>query len=64
MNKSDSERILVMLSHLGYEATDDEKEADLLIINTCNIRQLSADKAYSQLGYWKKLKKEMIFKSS
>jgi len=57
MNKSDSERILGMLSNLGYEATDNEKEADLLIINTCNIRQLSADKAYSQLGFWKKLKK-------
>lgn len=57
MNKSDSERMLGMLSNLGYEATDNEKEADLLIINTCNIRQLSADKAYSQLGFWNKLKK-------
>ena len=57
MNKSDSERMYGMLSHLGYEPTDNEKEADLLIINTCNIRQLSADKAYSQLGFWNKLKK-------
>ena len=57
MNKSDSERILGMLSNLNYIATDDEKDADLLIINTCNIRQLSNDKAYSQLGYWKTLKK-------
>jgi len=56
MNKSDSERMLGMLADLGYTATDNEKEADLLIINTCNIRQLSADKAYSQLGFWKKLK--------
>ena len=57
MNKSDTERILGMLSNLNYEATNNEKDADLLIINTCNIRQLSADKAYSQLGYWKNLKK-------
>ncbi|MCR4881287.1 MAG: tRNA (N6-isopentenyl adenosine(37)-C2)-methylthiotransferase MiaB [bacterium] len=57
MNKSDTERILGMLSNLGYDAVDNEKDADLLIINTCNIRQLSADKAYSQLGYWGKLKK-------
>ena len=57
MNKSDSERIYGMLSKLGYSPVDDEKKADLLIINTCNIRQLSADKAYSQLGYWNKLKK-------
>lgn len=58
MNKSDSERMLGMLADLGYTATDNEKEADLLIINTCNIRQLSADKAYSQLGFWKKLKQQ------
>lgn len=57
MNKSDSERIYGMLSKLGYSPVEDEKKADLLIINTCNIRQLSADKAYSQLGYWNKLKK-------
>ncbi len=57
MNKSDTERMFGMLSNIGYTATDNEKEADLLIINTCNIRQLSADKAYSQLGFWKTLKK-------
>lgn len=57
MNKSDSERIAGILSHFGYEETDNEKEADLLIINTCSIRQLSADKAYSKLGVWGKRKK-------
>ncbi len=57
MNKSDSERIAGILSHFGYEETRNEKEADLLIINTCSIRQLSADKAYSKLGVWGKRKK-------
>ncbi len=57
MNKSDSERIAGILSHFGYVETDAEKEADLLIINTCSIRQLSADKAYSKLGVWGKWKK-------
>lgn len=57
MNKSDSERIAGILSHFGYVETNSEKEADLLIINTCSIRQLSADKAYSQLGVWGKRKK-------
>lgn len=57
MNKSDSERISGMLSHFGYEAVDNPKIADLLIINTCSIRQLSADKAYSRLGLWGKWKK-------
>ena len=35
MNKSDTERIFGMLSHFDYEAVEDEKEADLLIVNTC-----------------------------
>lgn len=57
MNKSDSERIAGILSHFDYVETEVEKEADLLIINTCSIRQLSADKAYSKLGVWGKWKK-------
>ena len=57
MNKSDSERIIGILSEFGYIETDIEKNADLLIINTCSIRQLSADKAYSKLGVWGKWKK-------
>ena len=57
MNKSDSERIAGILSHFDYVQTDVEKDADLLIINTCSIRQLSADKAYSKLGVWGKWKK-------
>ena len=57
MNKSDSERIAGILSHFDYVQVEDEKEADLLIVNTCSIRQLSADKAYSKLGVWGKWKK-------
>lgn len=58
MNKSDSERILGMLSHFGWEECDDENIADLFIVNTCAIRQLSVDKAYSRLGNWGRIKKE------
>ncbi len=58
MNKSDTERMLGMLSHLGYEETKEPKEADLLMVNTCSIRQLSEDKAYSTIGLWGKWKKE------
>ncbi len=65
MNKSDTERMLGMLSCLGYEEikdvtnpkSDELKNADLLIVNTCSIRQLSEDKAYSKLGLWGKWKK-------
>lgn len=62
MNKSDSERIAGILSHFGYEQTENEKEADLYIINTCSIRQLAADKAYSQLGVWGKRKQNKNIK--
>lgn len=58
MNKSDTERIIGMLSHFGWEQTQDEDSADLFIVNTCAIRQLSVDKAYSRLGNWGRIKKE------
>ena len=54
MNKSDAERMYGMLEHIGYTQTENPKEADMLIINTCSIRQLSEDKAYSQIGVWGK----------
>ncbi|MBQ8847923.1 MAG: tRNA (N6-isopentenyl adenosine(37)-C2)-methylthiotransferase MiaB [Candidatus Gastranaerophilales bacterium] len=57
MNKSDTERIIGMLTHFGYEQTSDEQNADLYIVNTCAIRQLSVDKAYSRLGNWGKIKR-------
>lgn len=56
MNKSDAERMYGMLEHIGYTQTEKPKEADMLIINTCSIRQLSEDKAYSQIGVWGKWK--------
>ncbi len=40
----------------GYELTDDETEADLLLLNTCSIREKAQDKVFHQLGRWRKLK--------
>ena len=57
MNKSDAERMLGMLECLNYTETYNPKDADLLIINTCSIRKLSEDKAYSAIGVWGKWKK-------
>jgi len=60
MNKSDTEKMLGMLDFLGYEEVCEAKNkdsADLLIVNTCSIRQLSEDKAFSQIGRWGKWKK-------
>ncbi|MCR5261599.1 MAG: tRNA (N6-isopentenyl adenosine(37)-C2)-methylthiotransferase MiaB [Candidatus Gastranaerophilales bacterium] len=58
MNKSDTERLEGMFIELGYEKTDNHKDADFLIVSTCAIRQTSVDKAYSQLGVWGKRKKK------
>ena len=57
MNKSDSERMFGMLSHPGYEQTQNAKDANLVMVNTCSIRQLSEDKAFSLIGVWGQWKK-------
>ncbi|MCQ2790206.1 MAG: MiaB/RimO family radical SAM methylthiotransferase, partial [bacterium] len=60
MNKSDTEKMYGMLETLGYEEVSEPKcadDADLLIINTCSIRQLSEDKAFSRIGTWGQWKK-------
>ena len=57
MNKSDTERMLGMLSCIGYDETQKPEDADLLMINTCSIRQLSEDKAFSEIGTWGQWKK-------
>ena len=57
MNEYDSARIQDLLgaSH-GYERTDDPNEADVLLLNTCSIREKAQEKVFHQLGRWKKLK--------
>mgnify|MGYP006173626437 CR=1 FL=1 len=58
MNFNDSEVMLGLLRKEGFEPTKNRDEADLLIVNTCQIRGSAEDKAYSQMGYWKKLKRK------
>ncbi|MBI5172051.1 MAG: tRNA (N6-isopentenyl adenosine(37)-C2)-methylthiotransferase MiaB [Candidatus Melainabacteria bacterium] len=53
MNKSDSEHMLGLLDEIGYEPTPDIKGADLMILNTCAIREGAEDKVYSYLGAWR-----------
>ena len=54
MNEYDSARMAdVLRSSLGYEATDDEASADLLLMNTCSVREKAQDKVYSLLGEWR-----------
>jgi len=57
MNKADSEHMLGLLDEIGYQQTGEIKSADLMILNTCAIREGAEDKVYSYLGHWGKLKK-------
>jgi len=57
MNEYDSSKMVDLLSESqGYELTDNETEADLLLLNTCSIREKAQDKVFHQLGRWRKLK--------
>jgi tRNA-2-methylthio-N6-dimethylallyladenosine synthase len=59
MNEYDSSKMADVLaqSH-DLELTDREDEADVILINTCSIREKAQEKVFSQLGRWKKLKKK------
>jgi tRNA-2-methylthio-N6-dimethylallyladenosine synthase len=50
MNAYDSERMAEALESKGYVLTEDQTEADLVILNTCHIREKAAEKVYSELG--------------
>jgi tRNA-2-methylthio-N6-dimethylallyladenosine synthase len=58
MNMHDSEKIMKLMRDSGYEDTKNMGEADLIVINTCSIREKAEQKAYSQLGRFRRLKKE------
>ena len=59
MNEYDSAKMADVLkaSH-GMELTQDEAEADVILINTCSIREKAQEKVFSQLGRWKQHKKD------
>jgi tRNA-2-methylthio-N6-dimethylallyladenosine synthase len=56
MNVADSRRVGSSLEHLGYSFTDVVEEADVIVLNTCVVRQSAEDKAYSHLGALRTLK--------
>jgi tRNA-2-methylthio-N6-dimethylallyladenosine synthase len=58
MNVYDSERMSDILAAQGYAATDDASEADVILLNTCHIREKAAEKVYSELGRLRALKNE------
>ena len=50
MNVYDSERMAEVLAPLGFSATESPEDADMVILNTCHIREKAAEKLYSELG--------------
>ncbi len=56
MNVYDSERMSEALGEDGYEETLNPSEADMILLNTCHIREKAAEKVYSELGRFKDLK--------
>lgn len=58
MNEADGELMLGLLAREGFVAVSTPEQADLVILNTCQIRELASDKAFSQLGRWGKLKRK------
>ena len=57
MNEYDSARLAdVLRAAGGYELTDDPAEADLLLVNTCSVREKAQEKVFSLLGEWRRIK--------
>ncbi len=57
MNEYDSEKMLDVLSDSdGMELTDNPEDADVLLLNTCSIREKAQEKVFHQLGRWRKIK--------
>lgn len=58
MNVHDSERMAGLLEQAGYERTESDVDADLVVINTCSVREKAEDKLYARLGDLKGLGRE------
>ena len=58
LNENDSEKLCGMLEEMGYTKTENQKEADLSLFNTCCVRENAEDKLFGKLGELKKIKEE------
>jgi tRNA-2-methylthio-N6-dimethylallyladenosine synthase len=58
MNVADSQRVASSLEHLGYQMTRQAEEADVIVLNTCVVRQSAEDKAYGRLSSLRPLKEQ------
>lgn len=58
LNENDSEKLCGMIEKMGYESTDNYQEADLVLFNTCCVRENAEDKLFGKLGELKKVKEQ------
>ncbi|MCZ8519970.1 MULTISPECIES: tRNA (N6-isopentenyl adenosine(37)-C2)-methylthiotransferase MiaB [Paenibacillus] len=58
MNEHDTETIKGLLESMGYRATEDRRQADIILLNTCAVRENAEDKVFGELGHLKHLKIE------
>ena len=59
MNEHDSERMAGLLEQAGYDRADSDTDADLVVINTCSVRERAEDKLYTRLGEIKMMSREL-----
>ena len=57
MNERDSEALGAVFTSAGYQLTDAESEADVMLFNTCSVRDAAERKAKGKIGFMRKLKK-------
>ncbi|MFZ4775178.1 MAG: tRNA (N6-isopentenyl adenosine(37)-C2)-methylthiotransferase MiaB [Terrimicrobiaceae bacterium] len=57
MNERDSDQVAKMLGERGYRMTDDESEADVILLNTCSVRDMAEQKAIGKMGMLRKLRR-------
>ena len=58
LNENDSEKLCGMLETMGYQKAEDMKQADLILMNTCCVRENAEDKLFGKLGEAKKIKEQ------
>lgn len=58
MNERDSEQVAKMLGERGYRMTPDESEADVILLNTCSVRDMAEQKAIGKMGMLRKLRRD------
>jgi tRNA-2-methylthio-N6-dimethylallyladenosine synthase len=61
MNKAESESILIALTEAGWQAGDSDRDADLVILNTCSVRETAEERIRGRLGFYKHAKKQRPF---